>query len=375
MASIYVHIPFCKSRCSYCDFYSECDISVVDELIKCEIKEINSRREYADNEIIKSIYFGGGTPSLLLIKNVCNLIKGIREGYSVSKDVEITFEANPEDLEYEYIVGLVKYGINRFSVGIQGFNDDILKILDRRHTVGTSIKSIEMIKEAGVDNISVDLIYGIPGMSFSSYKESVHELIKLNVCHISAYNLTYHDGTKIKELVDFGIYKEVSEEECFSQFSYLYDLLKKHGYINYELSNFAKDGQYSRHNSSYWLGEKYIGIGPSAHSYNGGSRQWNISSVNKYIQEVRDGGKYYEIENLSLNDKYNEYIITRLRTMWGISLKDIFSNYGEEYSKYILDKIKRYSPYDYLIIKNGIVRLTKKGLFISDMIMKDFVKI
>jgi oxygen-independent coproporphyrinogen-3 oxidase len=375
MAGIYIHVPFCSTRCSYCDFYSECDFSNVDGLVSCEIKEIETRKDYLGNEKIETIYFGGGTPSVLATKQVKLIIENIRKCFDVADDIEVTFEANPEDLNREYLDGIISAGINRISIGIQSFDDKVLKSLNRRHSVSTAIKAVSMIREAGISNISVDLIYGIPGMSFEIFKSSVAQLIDLNVNHISAYNLTYHKGTKFHRMIDKGELIEVDDETCFQQFSYLREQLGNNGFIHYELSNFAREGFFSRHNSSYWFGNKYLGIGPSAHSFDGNSRQWNINSTEKFIECIRGSQIWYETEILSLNDKYNEYIITRLRTIWGISLKDILAKFGDEYYTYLNGKIKKYSDSSYMLIKDDVITLTERGLFISDMIMEDFFKI
>jgi len=343
-----------------------------EELIKHEKREIILRKGYLGDEIIKTIYFGGGTPSLLSSDDVKSLLNCIYNNFDVSKSAEITFESNPEDLNVGYIKELKSSGINRMSIGIQSFNDKILRKLNRRHSVFTAVNAVELCRRVGIDNISADIIYGIPGMTFDMFKNSVSKLIDLKIPHISAYNLTFHEGTKLYELLKKGKLEKVNDEESFEQFSYLVDKLCHEGFIHYELSNFAKIGYYSKHNSSYWLGEKYIGIGPSAHSFDGCSRQWNVSSVNEYITNIRNESISYNKEILSINDRYNEYIITRLRTIWGISLREVNEKYGKVYYHYIKDKLKKYSQSDYLLVNEDTITLSKKGLFISDMILEDF---
>jgi oxygen-independent coproporphyrinogen-3 oxidase len=375
MAGIYFHIPFCLTKCNYCDFFSGCDLKNIDKLIRSEIEEINLRKEYLGNEKVETIYFGGGTPSLLPVNYIKHLIDSCKDNFEIIPEAEITFEANPEDINDEYLKGIVNCGVNRISIGIQSFDDKTLKNLNRRHSVSKALNAVELAKKHNISNISVDIIYGIPDLNIDRFVESVEKLVALNVNHISAYNLTYHEGTRFYKLIKEGSLIEVDDETCFKQFNYLCAQLEKHGYIHYELSNFAKEGFYSKHNSSYWFGKKYLGIGPSAHSYNGNSRRWNIESIDKYIRGIEGNKRWYEEEKLSTKDKYNEYILTRLRTIKGINLKDILIRFGEDYYVFLNEKINKYSGTLYLNSKNDVVTLTRKGLFISDGIMEDFFKV
>jgi len=370
MSGIYFHIPFCKQKCSYCDFYSTKDSNWIDELVQSEIKELILRKDYLNNELVETIYFGGGTPSLLSICNVINLLKCVRENFNVSADCEITFETNPDDLTLDYLKGLFDNQINRLSIGIQSYNDDVLKYLGRRHDSCNLNDNIETAKSVGFDNISVDLIFGIPGMSLQTYLNSLEKVIQLDVQHISAYSLTIAEGTLFYKLKKENKLKEIEEEELLVQFNSTIDILSVNGFNHYEISNYAKEGYKSRHNSSYWDDVNYLGIGPSAHSYNGISRQWNISSTRKYCGLVEKNELFFEVEYLTRKDKFNEYIITGLRTSKGVSIKFVKENFGGEivlhFVKEVFSLLKQelIHPYDDRVV------LTRRGILISDFILQ-----
>lgn len=316
MAGIYVHIPFCKSRCAYCDFYSSTKTEHIDNLIEAECTELKIRAG-ANHEVIETIYLGGGTPSLLNISQLSQILNTIHQNYSVAEDAEITLEANPDDVSKDKILDYVKLGINRISLGIQSFDDKILEFLSRRHNASKAEQVVQEIYDSGIENISIDVIYGIPQMSAESWQMSLEKALMLPVKHISAYHLTIEEGTPLSHLVKEKSITEVTEETSILHFRMLRETLLNKNFEHYEVSNFSLPGWNSKHNSSYWSGKKYIGIGPSAHSFDSSTRRWNTSSLYNYINCINNARYYYEEEHLSTQDKFNEYLITRLRTNIG----------------------------------------------------------
>ena len=370
MAGIYFHIPYCRSKCHYCDFYESNNIKTVTQLVNSEIEELHLRKKYIDNQVVETIYFGGGTPSILSIEQLNNLLSEVFSTYTVTDTCEITMEANPEDLTYDYLKDLSTTRINRLSIGIQSFNDDTLLFLGRRH--GTQILQ-EMIKNAqnlGFSNISLDLIYGIPGMSYDNYINSVKAVLNLNVQHISAYALTIEKNTYFYKLLKTNRLTEVVDDVVISHFNSTIDLLADNGYNHYEVSSFAKDGYRSKHNSSYWNDKIYLGIGPSAHSYNGVSRQWNINSTKNYCLKLANGDVFYEVEQLTEIDKYNEYVLLKLRTSEGLSKGYISNHFNNKIVSYFLDEVFRLSNEQYMINSGDNLMLTRKGILISDFIIR-----
>jgi oxygen-independent coproporphyrinogen-3 oxidase len=370
MSGIYIHIPFCKKKCNYCDFYSTKDSNGIDALVKSEIKELKLRQDYLLNESIKTIYFGGGTPSLLGICHIFEFLNVVRSVFNVTNDCEITLEANPEDLTDEYLIELFNIGINRLSIGIQSFNNEVLKFLGRRHNNSKIKHIIEFAQKIGFNNISVDLIFGIPSFDLSTYLDSLNEVLKLNVQHISAYALTFAEGTLFHKRLTNRMINEINEEDMLNQFNATIDTLADNGFFQYEVSNYAKQGFESKHNTSYWENVKYIGIGPSAHSYNLVSRQWNMSHTAKYCRAVEQSESFFEIEYLSQKDKYNDYIITGLRTFKGVSLVVINERYEKNISTHFLDEVNKLLNDDLLYVKENRIVLTRKGVFVSDFIIE-----
>jgi oxygen-independent coproporphyrinogen-3 oxidase len=370
MAGVYFHIPFCRQKCNYCDFYSRRDSKGVEDLVKSEIEELVLRKEYIKGEKVNTIYFGGGTPSLLKIDHIIQLINSVKQNFEVSSDCEISLEANPDDLSEEYLVQLHRSTVNRLSIGIQSYNDGILKFLGRRHDSKKLTGIVETAQQTGFNNISADLIYAIPGMDFEIYKDSLEQVIKLGIQHISAYSLTIEKGTYFYKLLENYSIAEVNEEEMLRQYNATVDILSQCGFIQYEISNYAKEGFKSRHNSSYWEDEKYLGIGPSAHSYDRVSRQWNVSDTKKYCNNISISAPVSEIEYLSENDKFNEYLITGLRTLRGVSLSYVNNNFKSGICRHFKREI------DYLLISKLVyydydrVVLTRKGMVISDFILR-----
>lgn len=370
MAGVYFHIPFCRKKCHYCDFYSVRDSKGVEALVKSEIDELFLRRDYLEGEVVKTIYFGGGTPSLLGISQVNDLLVGVRDNFDVVSECEITLEANPDDLSEAYLLNLRQIGINRLSIGIQSFNDEILKFLGRRHDSKKLAEIIEFAQKAGFNNISADLIFAIPGMDPEVYNDSLEKVIKLDVQHVSAYSLTIEKGTYFHKMLINNKINEIGEDEMLRQFNATIDLLSKHGYDQYEISNYAKEGYQSRHNCAYWENEKYLGIGPSAHSYNRISRQWNVSDTRKYCSHVSQSEPFFEVEYLTPIDKFNEYLITGLRTALGVSEQYISASFDEKIVHYFGNEVNKLLDTGLLYRGGDRVVLTRRGMLISDFILR-----
>ncbi|WP_025862634.1 radical SAM family heme chaperone HemW [Prolixibacter bellariivorans] len=372
MAGIYFHIPFCKTHCHYCDFHTSCRLADLPGVMEAEFKELSLRKNYIGSESVDTVYLGGGTPSLLDLEYLSRIRNSVKSLFEVSEEAEWTLEANPDDLEQRYLFDLQKSGFNRLSIGTQSFDGEILTYLNRRHDAQQAVRSVLLARETGFHNISVDLIYGIPGLSKEAWERSVDMVIDLDVEHVSAYHLTYHEGTVLYQRLKDGKLSEVPDEVSLEQYEYLIRALKKAGYEHYEVSNFAKPGFYSRHNSAYWKERKYLGIGPSAHSYDGQTRQWNIRSNPQYVQLISQGEQFFEIEELSEVDRYNDYIITSLRTIWGIDVRRIDNTYNDVLAAYFQRALNKYIDSDLVYLENQVLRLTEKGIFVSDRIMEDF---
>ncbi|VAW19210.1 Hypothetical radical SAM family enzyme, NOT coproporphyrinogen III oxidase, oxygen-independent [hydrothermal vent metagenome] len=369
MAGIYFHIPFCRRRCGYCDFYRTTETDLKPQLIPALIRELNNRKDYLAGEGIETIYFGGGTPSVLTIAQVKKLLDWVYRLFSVATNAEITFEANPDDLSPEYLGGLISTKINRLSIGIQSFFDEDLARMGRRHNSVQAVECVNDAYRAGFKNISVDLIYGLPFMTSEKWGENLEKALSLPVSHLSAYHLTYHEGTPFYKLRKAGVLKEVEEEESINQFEELIKMAESKGFMHYEISNFAKNEAFSRHNSSYWFGEKYLGVGPSAHSYDKASRQWNISGLKQYLQKMQQNKPFFEKEILNKDTLFNEYILTSLRTMWGVSKKTIREQFGTDYLTCFQQGIQQFVRSGHVTEKAGNYIFTKRGIFVSDDIM------
>jgi oxygen-independent coproporphyrinogen III oxidase len=367
---IYIHIPFCKQACNYCDFHFSTSMKKKDEMILALVTEIEMRKLEFDNIVVETIYLGGGTPSRLQISDLKLLIDAVYKNYKVVENPEITIEANPDDLSENYLIDLSKIGFNRLSIGIQSFFEDDLIMMNRAHNASEAKKCLEIATQY-FDNISLDLIYGIPGMSNQKWKQNIETAISFGINHISSYALTVEPKTALKKLIESGKIQNPKDEVAQEHFEILVEMLTANGFIHYELSNFGKENYFSKNNSSYWLGKKYIGIGPSAHSYNGVSRSWNIANNSIYIKSINENKLPNEIEILSKTDKYNEYVMTGLRTIWGISLDKIESDFGIEYLEYFLKQSQKFLNDDLLFIENKILKATKKGKFLCDGIASD----
>ena len=373
MAGIYIHIPFCRQKCYYCDFYKTVNTTLTEKFLSALKTEIVQRKNYFGNEIVETIYFGGGTPSVLTKTEISAIIGFLHQHFNIAENVEITFEANPDDLSVEYLKDIFSTGIRRLSIGIQSFKDEYLQKMNRRHDTNQSIAAVENAAKTGFNDISVDLIYGLPGLTINQWKADLEQVFSLPVQHLSAYHLTYHKGTPFYTWLKKGTLKALKETESIKQFEILIKMAKKKGFEQYEISNFAKEGRYSKHNSSYWKGIKYLGLGPSAHSFNGVSRSWNISHIDTYIKALEFGLPYFEEEILSENNKYNEYILTRIRTIWGVSIYELEEFFGTEKSKYFRINIDKYVNSGLVKLDNGIYNLTEKGMFVSDEIMTNLM--
>ena len=373
MSGIYIHIPFCRQKCYYCDFYKTINTSLIKKFLFALKLEIQQRKNYLEKESVETIYFGGGTPSVLQESELNEILSFVNKEFQVLPDAEITFEANPDDLSIPYLKSIYNAGVNRLSIGIQSFQNEYLKEMNRRHNAIQAVESVENAVKVGINNISVDLIYGLPKLTNNDWEASLNQVFQLPVQHLSAYHLTYHEGTVFYTRLKKGTLKELKEPDSISQFKVLIELAEKNGFQQYEISNFAKNQMYSKHNTSYWMGKKYLGLGPSAHSFNGASRRWNISNVESYIKAIENSHSYFEEEILSENEKYNEYILTRIRTIWGVSKNFIQSNFGEEKATHFLKNIEKYKTTDLVILNNDVFTLSKNGLFVSDEIMADLM--
>jgi len=375
MAGIYFHIPFCRKKCAYCDFYKTTELSLKGEFLEALKKEMELRKDYINGESVETVYFGGGTPSVLSPGEIATILKETGKLFRIEEDAEITMEANPDDLSPAYLKEMVKTPVNRLSIGIQSFFDDDLKLMNRRHNSIQSQQSVKDAKNAGFENISIDLIYGLPGLDIKKWEENLKKVFLLTVNHLSAYHLTYHKGTRLYSLLKKGILREIPEEESLEQFEMLVDMAGRNGFDHYEISNFAKNEKFSHHNLAYWFFGKYLGLGPSAHSYDAGSRQWNIPDVRKYIQQVIAEKVFFKKEILTKNEHFNEYLITRLRTKWGISKEFISINFGPGKLQEVISGMAPFLAGGYAREQKGFYILTQQGLFISDKIMEALIQV
>ena len=370
MSGIYIHIPFCKQACHYCDFHFSTNLKKKDEMVLALAKEMEMRKSEFQDEIVETIYFGGGTPSILSIADLRFLIDEVYKNYKVVENPEITVEANPDDLTENRIIELSKNKINRLSIGIQSFFEDDLQLMNRAHNVEEAKKCLEIATHY-FDNISIDLIYGVPEMSNEKWLQNIETALSFGVPHISSYALTVEPKTALHSFIQKGIIPQPDDEVAQEHFHILVDKLSESGFIHYELSNFGKENYFSKNNSSYWLGKKYIGIGPSAHSYDGKNRGWNVSNNSLYIKSIQENKLPIEIETLTKTDRYNEYIMTGLRTIWGVSFERIEQEFGKTYLDYLNQQAAKFIEDHLLFVDDNILRTTKKGKFLSDGIASD----
>lgn len=374
MAGIYIHIPFCKQACHYCDFHFSTSLKKKDPLLKALVKEIILRKDELHGEIVETIYFGGGTPSMLSQSELDHIIDVVYDHHHVINDPEITLEANPDDLDPKTIKELANSKINRLSIGIQSFFEEDLKLMNRAHNAYEAVECLSLASTF-FDNISVDLIYGIPGLTHEKWAENIHTALRFNIPHISSYALTVEPKTALEALIKKGKIQDTDDAQAETQFHMLIDTLETYGFDHYELSNFGKKGFYSKNNTAYWQGKSYLGIGPSAHSFDGEKRGWNVRNNSKYINALEENKLPIERETLSTTDRYNEYIMTGLRTIWGVSLEKVKNDFGEIYLTYLLAQSSKYLIQELLYIEDEKLKTTKKGKFLSDGIASDLFKL
>ena len=371
MAGIYIHIPYCKKKCIYCDFYFKINADDMHNMISCIIKELVSRKNYLKSSSVKTIYFGGGTPSILTKHDTNTILKTIYDNYKVCEKLEITLEANPDDLNRKKIADFFNIGVNRLSIGVQSFKDDDLIFLNRNHSREEAIRSIKIAQEIGYKNISVDLMYGLPKQSLKDWEDNLNLLFDLNIQHLSAYMLTLEKKTKLFEYVKKNKVKMIDDLSIINQYYRLLSIAKKNNFVQYEISNFSKNNTLSKHNTSYWQNKLFLGVGPSAHSFDYKSRRWNIASNKKYIEKLNNNNIYFEEEVLTISQKFNEYILTNLRTKWGININTIKSRFGGKYASHTKKMMQRWSEKNYIKENNEIVILTDEGSVFADKIISD----
>ena len=375
MAGIYIHVPFCKTRCAYCDFFSTTLHDLKSRYVDALCEELAMRRNYLHDASIGTLYFGGGTPSQLSendFRKIFNKIEGI---YGLGKCKEITLETNPDDLTDDYVMMLTTLPFNRISMGIQTFHEPTLQLIGRRHTAQEAIEAVRRCQQHGLSNISIDLIYGLPGETPEQWKEDLQKAFSLEVQHISAYHLTYEQGTRLWQMLQKHEIAEVDEDTSVELFRILCQEMHKAGYEHYEISNFALPGFRSRHNSAYWHEVPYLGCGPGAHSFDGDSREWNVSSLQKYIDALEKGQRNYEQETLDKDTRYNEFIMTRLRTCEGFSLDDLQQRFGLAYHNYCQHLAAPFLKQGLLLQDEDTLRLSREGIFVSDDIISDLMKV
>ncbi len=375
MAGVYIHVPFCVQKCGYCDFYSITSLSLKDQFINTIVKEIENRYTEFQSEEISTVYMGGGTPSLMNKEDIIKILGSLKTKINLEFVKECTIEVNPDDITESYLKDLIEIGFNRLSIGIQSFNNRILKFMNRRHDSNQAIKAVELAQKAGFSNISIDLIYGIPGMNSQEWQESLDTAIKLNVQHISAYHLTFEKGTPFYLKLKNGELNEITDSESLLQYKLLVNTFKENGFIDYEISNFSKKGFESKHNSSYWTGQNYFGFGPGAHSLVDNIRKWNISNLAQYINTVNNNSEYFTIENLTEIDKYNEIIMLGLRTRKGVDLDGLYSSINKDIELFFSKELENQQKKNNIIVEDNFIKISEDNKFITDKIISDFFMI
>lgn len=375
MFSLYIHVPFCATRCVYCDFFSNTDTRYKEPYLRAIEKEMELRGEYIDDDTLETIYLGGGTPSRLSGNDLERIFNAISRRFSIAEGAEITLEANPDDIRPDYLSALRDLPINRISMGIQSFRPEDLRLLNRRHDREQAIRAVELCQAHGFTNLSIDLIYGLPGQTPEAWEENLRQAIRLGTPHLSAYHLTYEEGTALYKRLQAGQVEPVDEEVSVTLFHILTERMAEAGFQHYEISNFARPGFHARHNSAYWIGKPYLGLGPSAHSYNRTSREWNVASLPLYLRGIESGQPATERETLDLSTRYNDFIITGLRTMWGISLDKLRAEFGEALLAYCQKQALPYIQRGLLRQENDRLALSQAGILLSDGIMSELMYI
>jgi oxygen-independent coproporphyrinogen-3 oxidase len=375
MAGIYLHIPFCKQACNYCDFHFSTSLKMKASFVDALLTEIELRKSVFDQQTINSIYFGGGTPSLLSEEDLTRIFETLFTSFRVSPLAEITLEANPDDLLPEKIQVLKNTPINRLSIGVQSFRDEDLRFMKRAHNAKEALNSIKSCKQAGFTNLTIDLIYGTPGMDTSAWLENLNIAFDLDIPHISSYALTVEPNTELHHQILHQKVSNLDENQSAAQFELLTSQMKRNGYEQYEISNFCKPGAYSKHNSSYWKKDMYLGLGPSAHSFYDNKRLWNVSNNTKYVKSLAQSLLPLQEEVLSLEDRYNEYVMTSLRTKWGCSIAEIETNFSSELAAYFRNEIEQYVSTENVLVKKEVYYLSEKGKLLADKIASDLFKV
>jgi len=371
MAGIYVHIPFCKTKCHYCDFYKTTDKGYEEAFVHALFKEMELKQRWLQNETVNTIYFGGGTPSFIKLTLLEKIFEQIYKLFNISADAEVTLEMNPDDISPQWIKDLLKATtVNRTSVGVQSFRDKDLGLMNRRHSAQEAAAALQALLDGGLPNVSIDLIYGIPGLTNHQWLDNLERAFAFPIKHLSAYHLTFEPGTQFYKWKSQKKLLPLQEEESIRQFNTLLDFLPGQGFEQYEISNFSLPGMHSCHNSNYWLGKPYLGFGPSAHSFVQQQRYWNVQNLSVYIKKLETAEPFYEQEHIHPQTWYNEQIMTGLRTKWGVPLhkmqdKNMLAHLENEAEKYLAS--------GHVELKNGILTLTRSGLFISDLIMSDLM--
>lgn len=374
MAGIYIHIPFCKSRCIYCDFYSGTDFSFLNRYIDALCSEIAARKDYLNGATIETVYFGGGTPSVLSSKHFEQIFEALEVNFGLSHCQELTLEANPDDMSDAFFRSIAPFPFNRLSMGVQSFNDAHLRFLHRRHTSNEAKDAIVRAKRFGFDNISIDLMFGLPNQTIDDWQESLLLAIEHEVNHISAYHLIYEEGTPLWRMKEQGTVREIDEELSVRMFEVLIDTLTQNGFEHYEISNFALPEFRSRHNSSYWNATPYLGVGAAAHSYNGSERSYNVADTLRFCEAMEQGLDCYEIEHLSRSERYDDMVITALRTCEGLEIEKVRTLFGADYVDYLMQQAAPYLKSRQLRLTPTHLILTRVGIFISDGIMSNLLR-
>lgn len=375
VAGLYVHIPFCRTRCVYCAFHSGIDLSLCRRYVDALTTELRMRREYLSGDTVSTIYLGGGTPSTLSVGELQRLLEAVQHHFVVAPDAEITIECNPDDLNESMVAQLAELPFNRVSLGVQSFDDDELTFLHRRHTAAQAVEAVRLLQRHGFDNISIDLMYGLPQQTLQRWHNTLQTALELQVQHISAYNLMYEDNTPLTQWRQSGRVAELDEETSVAMFGALTERLAQAGFEHYEISNFCRPGFRSRHNSAYWHGVPYLGVGAAAHSYDGASRQWNVADTRAYVEAIEQGSVPAETEQLTDENRYNEFVFTGLRTSDGIDMAQLETLFGRAAADYCLRCAESHLAQQRLILANGRLRLTRSGIMLSDGVMADLMAV
>lgn len=375
MSGLYLHIPFCKKACHYCDFHFSTSLQHKGALVDAMIKEIAAQKDYLPNRNLQSVYFGGGTPSLLSPDELQRIFDAIHQHFEVEKGAEITLEANPDDLQPEKLAALLQTPVNRLSIGVQSFFDEDLRWMNRAHNRQDAERSIAAAQDAGLENITIDLIYGYPLLTHEKWQHNLEKALALNIPHISSYCLTVEPKTALHKHIQSGTTPAPDEQVAAAQFEYLMDQLQQQGWEHYEISNFCKPGKMAVHNSNYWRGADYLGIGPSAHSFNGHSRQWNVANNAQYLRALQAGEIPFTLEILDPLSRYNEWIMTRLRTRWGIDVQEVKTVFGEVLSEALSQQAATFVTSGWLSLDQGVFTLTRAGKLYADHIASELFQV